>query len=59
MRVLLKLETLWRDENGQDMLEYALPGATVVIVVAGFLPPRLMPSVNTIFSKLTSSFAIS
>jgi hypothetical protein len=31
----------------------------LAIVVAGFLPPAIMPSVSTIFSKLTSSFAIS
>jgi Flp pilus assembly pilin Flp len=59
MRAWLKLKSLWRDDNGQDMIEYALMAATLVIVVAGFLPPSVMPSVSTIFSKLTSSFAIS
>jgi Flp pilus assembly pilin Flp len=41
------------------MIEYALLCATLAIVVAGFLPPSVMPSVSTIFSKITSSFAIS
>jgi Flp pilus assembly pilin Flp len=59
MRVLLVLTRLWGDEHGQDMIEYALLAATLAIVVAGFLPPAVMPSVSTIFSKLTSSFAIS
>jgi Flp pilus assembly pilin Flp len=59
MLALLKLTRLWRDERGQDMIEYALLCATLAIVVAGFLPPTLMPAVSTIFSKLSSSFAIS
>ena len=59
MRALIILTRLWRDEHGQDMIEYALLCATLAIVVAGFLPPTIMPSVSTIFSKLTSSFAIS
>ncbi len=50
---------LWRDKSGQDLIEYALIVATIAIVVAGFLPPSLMPAVNSIFSKLTSSFALS
>lgn len=48
-----------RDQRGQDMIEYALLAAAVAIIVAGFLPPSVMPSVSTIFSKLTSSMAIS
>jgi Flp pilus assembly pilin Flp len=59
LNALLNLKRLWGDEHGQDMMEYALLAATLAIVVAGFLPPTIMPSVSTIFSKLTSSFAIS
>lgn len=59
MRALILLRTLWLDNSGQDMIEYALLCATLAIVVAGFLPPTIMPSVSTIFSKITSSFAIS
>jgi Flp pilus assembly pilin Flp len=50
---------LLRDRSGQDLIEYALITATIAIVVAGFLPPSLMPSVDTIFSKITSSMALS
>lgn len=39
------------------MIEYALLAATLVVVVAGFLPQTLMPSVSTIFSKITTLFA--
>lgn len=47
---------LWRDRRGQDMIEYALLAAAIAIVVAGFLPTTLMPSVSTIFSKISSCF---
>ena len=53
---LLKL--LWRDKEGQDMIEYALMAATLTVVVAGFLPPSLMPSISTVFSKLTSTLGL-
>jgi Flp pilus assembly pilin Flp len=53
------LVRLWKDQRGQDFIEYALLAAALVIVVAGFLPPTVMPSVSTIFSKITSSMALS
>jgi len=53
------LRELWREQSGQDMIEYALLAAAIAIVIAGFLPPTIMPSVSTIFSKITSGFAIS
>jgi len=57
MHIMLK--SLWRNEKGQDMIEYALMAATIAIVVAGFLPPSIMPSVSTIFSKISSTMALS
>jgi len=53
------LRELLRKDDGQDLIEYTLLAAAVVIVVAGFLPTQLMPSVSTIFSKITSCMAIS
>jgi Flp pilus assembly pilin Flp len=47
---------LWTEIQGQDMIEYALMAAAIAVVVAGFLPPALMPSVSTIFSKVLSGF---
>jgi Flp pilus assembly pilin Flp len=46
----------WRDQNGQDMIEYALLAGMIVVVVAGFLPPTIMPGISTIFSKVISGF---
>jgi Flp pilus assembly pilin Flp len=51
--------TLWRDIRGQDMVEYALMAASIAVVIAGFLPPTVMPAVSTIFSKIVSSFQAS
>jgi len=47
------LKSLWLNNQGQDMIEYALLASTLVVVVAGFLPPSIMPSVSTIFSKIS------
>ena len=55
-RILLGLPRIWRDNRGQDMIEYSLLMAAVAIIVAGFLPPSIMPSISTIFSKVMSSF---
>lgn len=54
-----RLQLLGRDESGQDLIEYALMLATLTVVVAGFLPPTIMPAVSTIFSRITSTLAIS
>jgi Flp pilus assembly pilin Flp len=59
MTMRTRILQLLRDRSGQDLIEYALITATIAIVVAGFLPPSLMPSVDTIFSKITSSMALS
>ncbi|MGA2183629.1 MAG: Flp family type IVb pilin [Bryobacteraceae bacterium] len=48
------IRRLWRDCRGQDMIEYSLLAASLVIVVAGFLPPTIMPSISRIFSTVTS-----
>ena len=47
---------LWNNVHGQDMIEYALLAAALAVVVAGFLPPQIMPAVSTIFSKVVSGF---
>lgn len=49
------LRELRRDESGQDLIEYALLAAALVIIVAGVLPPSIMPSVSTIFSKVSAN----
>jgi Flp pilus assembly pilin Flp len=53
------LRRCWNDRGGQDLIEYALLAAAIAVIVAGFLPPAVMPSVSTIFSKITSTLALS
>ncbi len=57
LRVALSLRALQKDQRGQDMIEYALLAAAIVVIVAGILPTQLMPMVSTIFSKIVGAFA--
>ena len=50
--VLLKLK-IWKDNHGQDLIEYALM-AGFVAVAAGALMPGVATSISTIFSKVGS-----
>jgi Flp pilus assembly pilin Flp len=36
------------------MIEYALMAGAVAVLVAGFLPPQVMPAVSGIFSRVVS-----
>ncbi len=47
---------LWKDEQGQDLIEYALM-AGFVAVAAGALMPNVSNSISTVFSKIQSLLA--
>jgi len=51
--MMLLIKSVWQNHEGQDMIEYALLAATIAVVVAGFLPPAIMPSISSIFSKIS------
>jgi pilus assembly protein Flp/PilA len=51
-KILLGMR-IWKDESGQDLIEYALM-AGFVAVAAGALMPSVASSVSTIFSKISS-----
>lgn len=51
--IVLKLRTLVDDEEGQDLVEYALL-AGFVAVAAGALLPAISTSISTIFSRMGS-----
>ncbi len=51
--ILLKLK-IWKDNHGQDLIEYALM-AGFVAVAAGAIMPGVSTSISTIFSKIASS----
>ena len=42
------------DQRGQDMIEYALVSALVVVAVISGLAPWVGPTLSEIFSKVTS-----
>jgi Flp pilus assembly pilin Flp len=52
LRVVI-LAKLWRDERGQDLIEYALM-AGFVAVAAGAIMPNVASSISTIFSQVSS-----
>jgi pilus assembly protein Flp/PilA len=52
LSVICRLE-IWRDEHGQDLIEYALM-AGFVAVAAGAVMPTVSSSISKIFSKVSS-----
>ena len=54
MNLLRKLRALKNDEQGQDLIEYALM-AGFVAVAAGAIMPGVSDSISQIFSKVASS----
>ena len=44
---------IWKDNRGQDLIEYALM-AGFVAVAAGAIMPGVASSINVIFSKVNS-----
>ena len=49
---ILKMQ-IWKDTQGQDLIEYALM-AGFVAVAAGAIMPGVADSISTIFSKVSS-----
>ena len=47
------LRQLWRDDRGQDLIEYALM-AGFVAVAAGAIMPTVSTNLSQIFSKVSS-----
>jgi Flp pilus assembly pilin Flp len=48
------LQQLWNDEHGQDIAEYAVMLAVILVIVVGTI--RLIgSSANTVFSQVGSS----
>jgi len=50
--LVLKLK-IWKDQHGQDLIEYALM-AGFVAVAAGAIMPNVATSISTIFSRSTA-----
>ena len=52
VRLLVKAQ-IWKDQRGQDLIEYALLGGFVA-VAAGAITPGIASSINVVFSKVNS-----
>ncbi len=48
---------IWREERGQDLIEYALM-AGFVAVAAGAIMPGVASSISTIFSQVSSVLGV-
>ncbi len=48
---------IWKDNRGQDLIEYALM-AGFVAVAAGAIMPNVATSISTIFSKISSTLTL-
>ncbi len=51
-RLVLKAK-IWRDNRGQDLIEYALMAGFVAVAAAAIMP-NVSTSISTIFSKVES-----
>ena len=54
--LVLKLQ-IWKDNRGQDLIEYALM-AGFVAVAAGAIMPGVASSISIIFSKVASTMSL-
>jgi Flp pilus assembly pilin Flp len=52
INIVLKMR-IWKDNRGQDLIEYALM-AGFVAVAAGAIMPGVASSINVIFSQVNS-----
>jgi Flp pilus assembly pilin Flp len=48
----LRLTRLRGEESGQDMIEYALITAALVVIVAAFIPVQVAPAINVVFTRV-------
>ncbi|HTM49416.1 MAG TPA: hypothetical protein VL285_12065 [Bryobacteraceae bacterium] len=55
MRIIeiLRRAEIWRDQHGQDLIEYALMAGFVAVSAAAIMP-GVGSSINIIFSKVNS-----
>src|ERR1700732_2071738 len=57
LAAMLKLG-IWRDTRGQDMIEYALIAALVMLAAIAVVP-GISTSISTVFSKIASTMTAS
>ena len=50
--------TLWNDESGQDLIEYALMAGFCAISIGAIFPPAITAITQNIFSKVMSQLTV-
>lgn len=50
------IKSIWNDNRGQDLIEYALM-AGFVAVAAGAVAPNIATNVSTVFSKVNTKLS--
>ena len=50
-----RLRRVIGDASGQDMIEYALLVAALAVIVGACVPTQVIPVLNTVYSKISSS----
>jgi Flp pilus assembly pilin Flp len=61
MKTMQLLQTLWKDQDGQDMVEYTLLVAFIVFVTAGFVgfgTDSIKGIVNTSTSQIAAANSV-
>ena len=62
-RVYFRIATsgiaIWRDQRGQDFLEYALIAAVLSLTMVAFIPDTLGSAISNMFSGVVSSLQAS
>lgn len=56
-KYIATLKRLIWDEQGQDLIEYALMAASIAVAIGATFPSTIAPSISSIFSKVISSFS--
>jgi Flp pilus assembly pilin Flp len=51
-------QALWKDRQGQDLIEYALLAAFGALAVAVILPQTLLTEVSRVFSRVISGLIL-
>lgn len=54
MRIMSIFLKLWLDQQGQDLIEYALLAAAVAVAAGAIFPPVIMNNVSTLMSRVGS-----
>jgi len=51
-KTCLRLRTFWKDENGQDFIEYALMAALVATGTGIMMPLSIVPAISGVYSRI-------